>query len=127
MPAQARLFLCLFLFPVSACHLNRGAPKEASQQQPSEKSRSKDSLSQDKAIALAFKNFELVFKDLYFKSFEPGEWVRLPTPSDDQLFCSDEGTYWDIKHDGNVGLIFHAHVEKASGRVEWQRVRVAFE
>lgn len=26
-----------------------------------------------------------------------------------------------------IGLIFHAHVEKASGSVEWQRVGMAFE
>lgn len=124
---HVRWSLCLVFAFTPACKSGRPVQEKVPKQQAPNAAGLEKALSQEEAIALAFENYKRVFENLFVKSFEPGVWVRLPMPSSDKLFCTDQGSYWDIKHDGNVGMVFHAHVDKGSGRVEWQWVSMAFE
>lgn len=126
-PSVNRFLLGLLLCATVACNPVKQTQKNMEVGPAQSAARTTISLGKEEAIKLAFDNFKRVFHELHIKSFEPGVWVALPMPSKNKLSCTDKGTYWDILHDGNVGLILHAHVDKASGRVEWQRVSMAFE
>lgn len=84
-------------------------------------------IDRSQAIELALENYKQVFGELASRGEVPGEWIQLVAPSRGRFEVTQTPDTWELVHDGNVGLVAHAKVDKKSGLVQWSLVAIAHE
>lgn len=87
----------------------------------------RQTIGQAQALELAFKNYQQVFASLAHPGISKGEWSPISIPAKEDFEVSEGKYSWELIHDGPVGIVAHAKVDKCSGFVEWSMVGFAYE